>query len=893
MAVNANTHLVQKGETLSGIASKNGTTYKKLAAINNIKNPDLIYVGQEIKLTEDATTSKKKVSPSKATIDHFGLLATSDNTLFATWSWDMKDTEKYQVKWEYASNGLWFVGSSTAITVDENDPDSSKQSTYSIPSGATQVRFRVKPIAKSETTNGSSSASWTASWSSAKKFNVSNIPPAAPSNLGVSYKDHKLTASLTGLETGLKTIEFRVVKNNASTYSTGKATVTYPISGGNGNASYTWTVEDGNEYTVCCRASNGTVTSDWSAYSSSIGTPPAKPNSVTSLKALSETAVHIEWEPVSNAVTYKIEYTTKKIYFDSSNDVSSTSVDASLVNHAEITGLETGTEYFFRVRAENEHGSSSWTDISSVTIGKKPAAPTTWSSTTTATVGEPLNLYWVHNSEDGSSQTYADLEIIYNGVTETYTIQNSTEEEEKNKTSVYPIDTAEYPDGAQIQWRVRTAGITKVYGDWSMQRTVDIYAPPTMELSVTDNAGEWLETLESFPFHIRALAGPNTQAPIGFHVTITANESYETIDNVGNATYINSGDSVYSRYFDTTDNPLEVTLSAADLNLDNNIGYTITCVASMNSGLTASGSLEFDVSWTDVEYEPNAEIVVDEESYVAHIRPYCEIRTLTLYKVNVSGTTYTVTNEEVISAFGSVVNGIVTTTGEQVYLGTDSNGTSIYYCQVENRTVVEDASLSVYRREFDGTFTELATGLDNAVGTFVTDPHPALDYARYRIVAITNSTGAVSYYDVPGHPVNCKAVIIQWAEEWSNFDISNEDELAEPAWAGSLLKLPYNIDVSDGHKPDVALVEYIGRSRPVSYYGTQLGETATWNVTIAKDDKETLYALRRLSIWMGDVYVREPSGSGYWANVTVSFSQKHTDKTIPVTLSISRVEGGI
>ena len=117
--------------------------------------------------------------------------------------------------------------------------------------------------------------------------------------------------------------------------------------------------------------------------------------------------------------------------------------------------------------------------------------------------------------------------------------------------------------------------------------------------------------------------------------------------------------------------------------------------------------------------------------------------------------------------------------------------------------------------------------------------------------------------------------------------------LDQPAWSGSLLRLPYNIDISDNYGADVSLIEYIGRKRPVSYYGTQLGETSTWNVEIDKADKETLYALRRLAIWMGDVYVREPSGSGYWANIVVSFGQKHCEVTIPVTLDITRVEGGM
>lgn len=105
--------------------------------------------------------------------------------------------------------------------------------------------------------------------------------------------------------------------------------------------------------------------------------------------------------------------------------------------------------------------------------------------------------------------------------------------------------------------------------------------------------------------------------------------------------------------------------------------------------------------------------------------------------------------------------------------------------------------------------------------------------------------------------------------------------------------LPYNIDVSDKNDIDVSLVKYVGRKRPVSYYGTQLGETASWKVEIPKDDAETLYALRRLAIWTGDVYVREPSGTGYWANISVSMSQTHCQLTIPVTLEITRVEGGV
>ena len=43
-------YTVKSGDTLSGIAKKYGTTYQKLASYNGIANPNLIYVGQKIKI---------------------------------------------------------------------------------------------------------------------------------------------------------------------------------------------------------------------------------------------------------------------------------------------------------------------------------------------------------------------------------------------------------------------------------------------------------------------------------------------------------------------------------------------------------------------------------------------------------------------------------------------------------------------------------------------------------------------------------------------------------------------------------------------------------------------------------------------------------------------------
>lgn len=43
-------YVVKRGDTLSGIASKYGTTWQKLQAMNGISNPNLIYAGQRIRV---------------------------------------------------------------------------------------------------------------------------------------------------------------------------------------------------------------------------------------------------------------------------------------------------------------------------------------------------------------------------------------------------------------------------------------------------------------------------------------------------------------------------------------------------------------------------------------------------------------------------------------------------------------------------------------------------------------------------------------------------------------------------------------------------------------------------------------------------------------------------
>lgn len=823
------TYTVKKGDTLNSIAQKYNTTVSKLMSLNpSIKKTNLIYVGQVLVVSGTAATVAKNKSSTPKIID-WGVLSTNDHTLLAYWSWDKDHTDHYDLRWEYdTGDDHWW----RAYDGSDYTKTSNKYYHYTAPDGAVKVRFCMRAVAKTHKVNGKPQPYFpNTSWTTWKEYVFPATAPDKPSAPTVEIEGYKLTVSIDNLATDITNVEFYITRNDEVCQARGTSGVT------KNHSEYTFTVSAGHEYKARCRLKNKKgIWSEWSDYSGNETTIPNASKGFKTVKALSSTSVYLDWYNVSSAETYEIEYTTKKSYFDSSNEVKSMSVDAT-VGHAEVTGLESGQTYYFRVRAVNAKGESAWIYSDPITIGRRPAAPTTWSSTTTAITGEALTLYWVHNTEDNSTQTFAELELNVGGLVTTQTIKTSTPEEEDEKTYNYTINTTSYTEGTKIQWRVRTAGITKEYSDWSIQRTVDIYAPPSLTINVTDVNGTSIETLTSFPFNISAYAYPNTQQPIGYHVAITANEAYETLDNTGDTKLVGVGEAIFSKFYNINTS-LHVTVAPSDLRIENNISYTITVTVGMDSGLSAEASTYLTVAWADDIYEPNAEIVIDPDTLSATIGPYCD----------------------------------------------DGEG-----------NLFEDILLSVYRREFDGGFVEIAKDIPNTGYTYFTDPHPSLDYARYRIVATSQTTGTISYYDVPGVPVGGNAVVLQWAEEWREFDVPDnaESEVSEIPWTGSMLILPGNIDVSESNKPDVELIEYIGRAHPVSYYGTQIGSTATWNMEIPSNDKETLYALRRLSRWMGDVYVREPSGSGYWANITVSISQKHCDVTIPVTLGITRVEGGM
>jgi len=89
-------YTVKKGDTLSEIARKYGTTVNELIKLNNIKNPNLIYPGQKIKLTGSASKAIYHTVQKGDTVSE--LAAKYDSTIAQIKSWNkLKDVNKIYV----------------------------------------------------------------------------------------------------------------------------------------------------------------------------------------------------------------------------------------------------------------------------------------------------------------------------------------------------------------------------------------------------------------------------------------------------------------------------------------------------------------------------------------------------------------------------------------------------------------------------------------------------------------------------------------------------------------------------------------------------------------------------------------------------------------------------
>lgn len=637
--------------------------------------------------------------PNRVTNLQIGLVSDTDRELFGRWFYSASNTKDFTVQFDYqvsigvsdktgppnyiygSDSTTWIRGTEATVKykdVYDEFNNGRHTITYSPPETATRVRFRVKPNATSHTVNGKSTLWYKSGWSSfvyhTFKEHV-DVTPEKPSAPSVELTDTHIKAVVDTYDENTKYVQFDLIKND-------QARAAYVRVEVKTNRAIGWfkRPSDGIRYKVRAAGfhtkSGNTykVKGEYSEYSEDIYLPPSKPGgfnkSLCNLK--NESTIQLFWTKSNGASSYIVEFTTDPSFFDSSEEVQSIEVednsytdkDGKVYQHVEITGLtyQPATKYYFRVKAKSNSGESGWNvgwPYYNMKTGTKPTAPSTWSENSVLALGDPIRLYWVHNCEDQSAQTNAQVEFEKKRGknTQTFTRQTGTNQffkvnpEEEPTSSPFTM----LEDGDTLSWRVRTIGALKTvdgspaYGPWSVKRTIAFYAAPLISLAIFHGDERGYETVsgipdpvvpvrdggvvEGFPIYALTYTTPSSQTPISYRYSIIANETYETIDNKGDTIYVSAGETVYNVFVNDNGELINrmygsrhiQTIQPWDVTLENDIPYTLRVEVLTDAGLSAENEMDFTTNLGVLEFKPTAQIAIDDESYCAYITPYCTI----------------------------------------------------------------------------------------------------------------------------------------------------------------------------------------------------------------------------------------------------------------------------
>lgn len=493
-----------------------------------------------------------------------------------------------------------------------------------------------------------------------------------------------------------------------------------------------------------------------------------------------------------------------------------------------IGGLTTGQRYWFKARAKNQSGVwSDWGASVPGIAGTTPNAPMLYIPTAVGKAYQRLEVSWTHNSTDGSDQTAAQVKIRH-AAFGSATFTTITYDYTTETTKDYVFN-----DARRAYVSVRTMGANGSWSPWSAEYLMRWYPDVTPSITVPDyidNAN--LNIAVELPVSIEITR------PVAYFIEVCAAQGYEA-DTPSGTRFVDDDEVLYTTTVRKSATVANITIPTAPWQPVDGQIYYVRATVTLSSGIEYSAeSVLIDCQWDSYLAEPDA-LLYEVADRAMVIQPRCR---------------------------------------EAVDIAPDGEVTS---------WVWQECVMDVYRVHSDGTAVLIAENVKN--GGTCHDDHPTFNAQRYRIVAKATATGETRYADVSDDSVVCDSVVIQWDERWT--DGARKSTYKDDEYVGKALELPYNLKLGETYRPDVALVEYQGRTAPVKYAGTQRGSGLSIACDVEDTDTETVNLLRELAAWPGNAYVRTPNGLGGFYSVEVGVSTGFDTSLYSVTLNCKAVDG--
>ncbi len=186
--------------------------------------------------------------------------------------------------------------------------------------------------------------------------------PSAPSRPVISaVKATSATVSFSDGSNGGDAIDSRQIAYSTLSSTPGSST-SYPVVSSDGSTNITG-LSTGTRYYFWARTHNSEGYSSWSPSANAVTLDVPDPPSTPLLSSIQSTSIDVAWTPNSSGGSTISGY---QVGYGTSSSIPPTTIVAASSPRI-ITGLTPGTVYYFRARAQNSVGWSSWSGAAQAT----------------------------------------------------------------------------------------------------------------------------------------------------------------------------------------------------------------------------------------------------------------------------------------------------------------------------------------------------------------------------------------------------------------------------------------------------------------------------------------------------------------------------------------------
>lgn len=785
-------------------------------------------------------------------VDNLGInYAIATGQAVATWTCGAWYVDHYEVQWWYllsVRGGTQWVAASS----DFQSVGMATSATYSVPDAALSVDVHVRPVAQTYTYQWQTNEKKTESHKVNGKTQKRNywVYTTHSETRPRWYGDERWVggvdcAASVQAETPSAPSLAKASNNRVNVYVSSKSNAALRVwvglytngawgshTGGKSHGPYNsgeicvgsmFTATDGNAYRVDARQQNtrsGTY-SGFSGFSDVLEMPPTAPTNLN-VTTLSSAAFSASWTKTGytgSGFDLRWAQSPDNLRLDDPpSDVSEASVSNGATTYSATV---TAGTWYFCVRATSQQGNSAWTNPIKVVVGLTPTAPTIGSLPPYATIGDVLSLTWTYNNTDGSTQSAYEVEASTNNGS-WMAVASGTD-----STALVNYDTSGHSHGDQLRLRVRTKGVTGVWGPWGQSTVVGCEQPITATVEVTR---------DTLPLTLRLQTDGDVRQ---WHLLVTSQSQATVTRADGNRGVLPAGTVAFENVLGFGDEgfdprEVEVELGLAEASIANGVTYLATLSVISEHGVTDDDFCEFTPAWDVDTPMPMAAIPDPGEDLVAHIFPECHVNEA----------------EEV--------------EGEDTW------------------PLRDDVTLAVYRIDSDGHPLLIADGLPNDGTAEVIDPHPSFGDCWYRVAA-TAEDGSIGFSDVSCH-TECSSVVLQfdtgvsyYSDEFDSMgmiELPYDIEVTESYDGDAEL-----VEFIGNSDPTLYVGTQLGRTASVS------------STILTTDDPRVVERVRLLAGSLSRAYYRDPSGLGFWAWVEPSLRWRRGSEAVEASFKVSRVMG--